>query len=190
VKYEDALPIAEALVAEMRPYCERIEIAGSLRRRKAEVRDIELVAIPRWELRRVPGGNHLYGWALRYSTSAIRWIKPGVPETVDWPLKPDGRYWHGLLPSGMKLDLFLATRENWGVIFLIRTGSAEFSQAVATHGKRIGLRFTGGYLVGDGVKFITYEEADVFQAMGLAWIEPEERTGASDVSAHAVGHRR
>jgi DNA polymerase/3'-5' exonuclease PolX len=42
-----ATVIAERVKAELAPYCERIEIAGSVRRRKPQVKDIELVAIPR-----------------------------------------------------------------------------------------------------------------------------------------------
>jgi DNA polymerase/3'-5' exonuclease PolX len=40
-----ATAIAERIKAELAPYTERIEIAGSVRRRKPEVKDIELVAV-------------------------------------------------------------------------------------------------------------------------------------------------
>lgn len=42
-----AKQIAEALIEELRPYCERISIAGSIRRGKQEVKDIEIVAVPK-----------------------------------------------------------------------------------------------------------------------------------------------
>jgi DNA polymerase/3'-5' exonuclease PolX len=45
--YPVVLPIAGRIVEALRPYCERIEIAGSLRREKPMVGDIEIVAIPR-----------------------------------------------------------------------------------------------------------------------------------------------
>lgn len=47
MKYEDAILIAERVKAELEPHCERIEIAGSIRRKKPEVKDIEIVAIPK-----------------------------------------------------------------------------------------------------------------------------------------------
>jgi DNA polymerase/3'-5' exonuclease PolX len=40
--------IAEELVKILRPACSRVEIAGSIRREKSEVKDIELVAVTRW----------------------------------------------------------------------------------------------------------------------------------------------
>lgn len=43
----EALKIAEAVLKELGPHCERIAIAGSVRRRKPEVKDIEIVAIPK-----------------------------------------------------------------------------------------------------------------------------------------------
>ena len=43
-----AQQMAEALVELLAPACERIEIAGSVRRGKARPNDVEIVAIPRW----------------------------------------------------------------------------------------------------------------------------------------------
>ena len=40
---------AHSLLRTLAPYCERIEIAGSIRRQAPTAGDIELVAIPRWE---------------------------------------------------------------------------------------------------------------------------------------------
>lgn len=48
MKLEIAKQLAELLVSKMRDYCERVEIAGSIKRGKAEVKDIELVVIPKW----------------------------------------------------------------------------------------------------------------------------------------------
>jgi DNA polymerase/3'-5' exonuclease PolX len=36
---EDALPIAKKCLTDLMPYCERAEIAGSIRRQKPEVKD-------------------------------------------------------------------------------------------------------------------------------------------------------
>lgn len=44
--YEHMLSIALPVVELLRPRCKRIEIAGSLRRRREEIGDIEIVAEP------------------------------------------------------------------------------------------------------------------------------------------------
>lgn len=48
MKLEQAQQIAEALKADLKPYCEKIEIGGSIRRKKPEPNDIELVCIPKF----------------------------------------------------------------------------------------------------------------------------------------------
>lgn len=47
MKLELAKTIANRLRERMSPFCERIEIAGSVRRQKDKVNDIEIVAIPK-----------------------------------------------------------------------------------------------------------------------------------------------
>jgi len=39
--------IAEGLVEQLAPHCDKISIAGSIRRQRAFVKDIEIVAIPK-----------------------------------------------------------------------------------------------------------------------------------------------
>lgn len=47
MKHSTALVIAEKIKAQLAPHCDRIEIAGSIRRKKPEVKDIEIVVIPK-----------------------------------------------------------------------------------------------------------------------------------------------
>ncbi len=187
---------ARALLDEMRPYCERCHIAGSVRRRKPECKDIEIVAVPRWKREHDLASlfvesvsvNLLFRWAQQ---SAVKWIKPGVSEVVSWTIKPVGKYWRGLLSSGIKLDLFLASPDNFGLIYLIRTGAAEFSSAILGYAKNHTPyqtersyydehRLKGeteSYLVerATGHRVLTPEESDVFALLGLEYVEPQLR---------------
>lgn len=179
----DAQDLASRLLLSLDPYCARVAVAGSVRRQVPEVKDIEVVAIPndRDRMRIVDE------WAPGFGA---RWIKTGTPVAVPWRPKADGRYWRALLDEGLKLDLFLCAPENWGTILLIRTGSAEFSEAVATHGKRIGKRFHEGRLsVLNGLAWTaipTPEERDVFGELGLAWVPPERRLDGKALSSTSV----
>jgi DNA polymerase/3'-5' exonuclease PolX len=190
MRLREATIIAERLAEMMSPFCVRVEIAGSIRRSCPEVKDIELVAISRWTER--PGAapslfaeeaervNLLHEWAVNEAAGAsVRWIKPGTPEVVDWAPKPDGKYWRALVEDTIKLDLFLAAAENYGMIMAIRTGSAEFSQALMTYAKhRTPYHVEGGYLRDrQGAPLETPEERDVFKALRVDFVEPRERTG-------------
>jgi DNA polymerase/3'-5' exonuclease PolX len=174
--------IARSLIEEMSPYCGRCEIAGSVRRRKEEVKDIEIVATPMIETEYVQEGlftepvetNLLYKWAAK--RSGIHWIKPGVSQIVPWSIKPDGKYWRGLLPQGIKLDLFIADHTNFGLIYVIRTGCAEFTTALVTYAKRVGIPSVDGRLIRDGQPVETPDEHTVFSILGLEYVEPEQRT--------------
>jgi DNA polymerase/3'-5' exonuclease PolX len=47
MKLQQAETISKNFLSEIKEFCERIEIAGSIRRRKPEVNDIDIVLIPR-----------------------------------------------------------------------------------------------------------------------------------------------
>ena len=46
IPLERAEKIAEAVVKRLSPYCKRIEVAGSIRRRKEWVKDVDICLIP------------------------------------------------------------------------------------------------------------------------------------------------
>lgn len=176
-----ARALAGKIVESMRPFCERVEVAGSIRRNKPEVKDIEIVAIPKQgeplDLFSEQRENLLYGWAQRVEAeNRIHWIKPGVDGVFRWPLNPQGRYWRGWLPATqIKVDLFLATPENWGVIFLIRTGPADYSARIVSQCRPHHYFAEGRLLDRDGRFVPTPEECDVYNALGLPFIEPQAR---------------
>jgi DNA polymerase/3'-5' exonuclease PolX len=170
----------------MRPFCQSIEIAGSIRRRKPEVKDVEIVAVPRW----IDGpGEDLFGppkqyntlhvWATRQRT--VTWIKTGTTLIVPWEIDPKGKYWRGIWPCEMKLDLFLATPENYGLILLIRTGPADWSRRFVTQRSKGGwlpdhLRVEGGTIRDQsGTALATPTEEDAFELAGRQWLPPERR---------------
>ena len=160
MKYNEALLIAEKVKSLLAPHCERVEIAGSIRRRKPEVKDIEIVAIPK------PFDVGLF--------------ESGIATVVNqWP-KVKGslpcKYTQRRLPEGIKLDLFFATKENWGMIFAIRTGSADYSHKVlARKWASLGYRSEGGHLFIDEKKLDFLEEKDLFDKLGIEYLEPEFR---------------
>lgn len=181
---ERAQKYAEKLVEQMRPFCETVEIGGSIRRGKSEVKDIEIIAVPRWEEEwrssLLPEQvNLLHEWSLQ--RQRIRWIKPGTGNIVSWQPKAEGKYWRGLIDEQIKLDLFLASPQNFGIIFAIRTGSAEFTTALVTHAKKIGLPCVEGYITRDGKRLPTPDEQTVFDLLNLEYIEPQFRRDRRDL---------
>lgn len=177
--YVDALGHAVALQALLEPACERFLLAGSLRRKSPMVGDIEIVAIPKVEEALDMFGFPYHG----IKHDLLDDVLAAAPDLV---LRKDGtkfkQFVFGVGDQAITVDLFLPTTETWGVIATIRTGCAEFSNWLVTERRKgggcpTGMKFHEGRLIGyDGTPLSTPEESDVFAALELDWIAPEERT--------------
>jgi DNA polymerase/3'-5' exonuclease PolX len=164
----EAQAIAEEVYEALRPHCDRIQIAGSVRRRRETVGDLEVVCIPR----QVPRGLF----------SDETEVDPAFIEAVNqWPRlkgQPTGKQTQRRLPSGLMLDLYMVTADTWGLQLAIRTGSAAFSEHVlAKRWSQMGYTSKGAELHHrrDGHVVRLREEADVFAFLGLPWVEPWAR---------------
>ena len=47
MRLEQSQKLAQEIVDQIRPYCESVEVAGSIRRKKSEVHDVDVVLIPK-----------------------------------------------------------------------------------------------------------------------------------------------
>jgi DNA polymerase/3'-5' exonuclease PolX len=178
VQLDAAREAAERIVSHISPAAVRCVVAGSVRREKPEVGDIEVVAQP-------ADGERL----IRLLGEVGQSIKPGVPGVVPWPLKPDAKYMRLHLPElECNLDLFLASELNWGGLLLMRTGSGVGPRGNAFNGFTPGCfsRFKklsgGGRMVGcrpmrpNGELLPLREETDFFDLLELDFIPPALRT--------------
>lgn len=166
--------LVDVVMTDLAPVCERLAVAGSLRREKPECGDVELVAIPRFEPYGLFGDEQLNSLWRHLSTSPVYTFTKGD--------KPDGKYFQ-VRYEGVQLDIFTAEHGSWGWCLLMRTGSAGFSHSILTEWKRqkcIGRDqqgSRGGYLIDRyGQVAVTPEEQTVFDLLGLPYIEPRDRS--------------
>ncbi len=163
-----ALPYAQALARSLRATgtCSRVEVAGSVRRLRDTVEDINLVAD-------APA-------ALAAFTAL-----PEIGETLD----QDGGFVRARSMGGLPVTLAVTDQAGFPHLLREATGSAGHNEAMAARAKARGfaiaedgvLREAGGSAV-DAV-----EEADLFTRLGLPWIPPEIREGRGEVEAAAEG---
>jgi len=167
--YDTAMDLALAVIRKIKPVCERIHIAGSLRRKKPDVGDIEIVCIPKEQ-------SDLLGNKYRDASMISTILREN-----GCALHKDGEHYKQINLLHCMCDLFITTPECWGVIFMIRTGSADFSHKMVMQ-KQYGGYMPGHLKVKDGrlwngdTVLETPEEKDVFHAYGMDHIEPEMRT--------------
>lgn len=176
--HHTALTLAEKIVEELRPFCERIEIAGSLRRKKETVGDIEILFIPRMEDRQMD----------MFSTEPMdlaheelnRWLATGIVSkregekgTTSWgPKNKLAQH-----PSGIGIDFFSTTAENWWVSLVIRTGGKETNLSLTNGAIALNMHLNayGSGFTKLGKVIPCHSEEDVFRLAGVRYREPEER---------------
>ena len=180
----DVLGLAERVVEELRPFCSRIELAGSLHRRVEQVGDIEIVAIPktRQEEKKSPQGLLFPDdKPVMHDINCLWQYLESVESEGKLTFAKRGPKYRQFTYRGNQVDLFTATPENWGWIYLIRTGSKEFSHHMATSLRKNGLSSREGRIVRvvrDTVfaTIDTPEERDVFRVAGQTWRDPYSRS--------------
>jgi DNA polymerase/3'-5' exonuclease PolX len=121
---KEAETIAEQIKTAAANHCERIEIAGSIRRQKPTVHDIDFVAIAKnnLEWQRISQTLKRNKAELRCSGNSV--IKAVVPFEKDF----------------FKVDFYRAQPNTWGIHLLVRTGSAEHNTWLATQAISKGMR--------------------------------------------------
>lgn len=178
-----ALDVVRELAPLLEPVCERLLVAGSLRRRKAEVGDIELVFIPRTE----PFPVSLFEIGERSLADPLleALVRDGVLEkrrnsagAVAWG------QWNKLarhVRTGVPIDFFAATAATWWNYVVCRTGPVSSNVAIATAAQRRGWKwnpygegFSRAIGLGREVHPIA-SEREVFEFDGLPYKEPWER---------------
>lgn len=170
MELERAKAIAEEIMGLLDGSCERIEIAGSIRRHKWDVGDIELLCIPNFD-----------GGADRLDRRIQGLIFQGI---LSYRLNKLGRKVYGPknkllrhVPSGIGVDIFSTTEECWPVSMVVRTGGKATNQRIAMAALERGYQFHAygsGFSTPDG-DIVCRSEREVFEAVGLPYREPWER---------------
>lgn len=158
MELEKGQKIAAEVIKRLSPYCQRLEVAGSIRRRKGIVHDVDIVLIPS------------DAWNLEGEVLAL--ARPFQPKMSGEKLK---RFDY----KGAQIDLYYASPETWGTLLLIRTGSKENNIRLCSRAKGMGWHLAAS---GDGLFNETGEriagdsEESIYGALGLPYQHPEGRS--------------
>lgn len=178
---------AERLVDWLRPHCERIEVAGSIRRKRAVCNDVDLVIIPKMDVVKDMFGvtlstrNVLHDYLTRYVMDS-----KGRTSWLTGQDRNDGKQF-SLKSPVCQLDLWMATKETFGTRLLCRTGSVAHNVWIIESAKSRaavwepywGLRCPGQLPCGET------EEA-IYMQLGHPYFHPWERD--TDTNAFIPRH--
>ena len=159
--------IANVLVHTLTPVVERVEIAGSVRRRRKQIADIELVvkpyAFPDMFGREEPAVDVVERTVRKWG----RWVKGGE------------KYMQvEIAEHGIKADVFVVTPPaEWGPIMAIRTGPATLGHSAVTRLHAYRLQCSEGRILRktDGVTVACPTEEEFFRFAGLPCLPPDQR---------------
>jgi len=178
----EATEVADDIIHRLRSSCLRICAAGSLRRGKEGVGDIEILYVPRFEDENDPGDMFR---KMTVNLADVR-IECDMAGILERRLNSLGREMYGPLnklmrhvASGIPVDLFSATEDNWFNYLVCRTGPADLNARIAGEAKRIGWRWhpygSGFTALDNGQESRVECERDVFDFVGIPYMEPGER---------------
>ena len=192
---EQAQRLGEEIIEALTPACERIAIAGSVRRGNPYPQGLEIVYVPGMKEQRVD----LFTVALQAATEdpiadlveRRFWrydntMYPSDPRhkrllrIVDLPIT-ERIHWPDPGQEEIAIDLFRAETGNWGYIYALHTGPEDFNQLWTSkqwHGGccPADVTFQNGQVWQGGRHVPVREEEDLWQILKIPCWPPSERS--------------
>ena len=166
-----ALALANECLASLRtvPAVSRISIAGSLRRMKETIGDLDLLVSSQRPARVME--------AFTRRPLCARVLAAGTTKSSI------------LTPQGIQVDLRVVEPACFGAALQYFTGSKEHNVRLREMAVKHGLKVNeyGVFRTKTQAKIAGREEADVYRALGLPWIPPELREDAGELEAAKTG---
>jgi DNA polymerase (family X) len=166
-----ALELAESLVAALSEVrgCRRCEYAGSLRRMRENIGDVDILA------------------AAKDSRPLMEALKglPSVASVIgSGPTKTSV-----LTDQGVQVDLRVVDPDDWGAALVYFTGSKAHNIKLRARAIKAGLKLSeyGLFDAESGDKLASRTEEAVYEALGLPWIPPTLREDRGEIEAALDG---
>lgn len=168
-----ARPLAEGIIADLLAALpagtiQKIEVAGSLRRWRETIGDVDILAVSEQPV-------------------AVMEAFRSLPQVVDI-LGAGDRKSSVTLPNGMQVDIRVVEARHWGAALAYFTGSQAHNVAVRELAQKQGWSLNEYSLTSDGhpdfpdgeERFFETEEA-LYAFLGLAWVAPEMRENSGEI---------
>lgn len=153
---ERVLALANKIVGQLKPFCTKVEIAGSIRRKKKNPGDIDIVLIAKKEENK---------------------------EKIKEMLSMKGKFLQGgnkemfFRIDGIDLQLFFTVHDEWGAALLAYSGMKGSNIGLRLVAMRKGMKLTnhGLFRKSDGKRLAGRTEREIYKALGRPYKEPWER---------------
>ncbi len=164
----EALPIAEEIIALLEPEVERISVAGSARRMRETVGDIDILAISENPKQVMDAFSNI----------------PFVREVVVKGKTKTTVY----LMGDLQADLRVVEAESYGAALQYFTGSKEHNVHLRSIAQRMGYKINEYGLYEGEDKIGGENEKEIYEKLGMAYIDPELREDSGEIEASQNGN--
>jgi len=143
--------LADRIVKSIRPFCSRIQIVGSIRRKEKNPVDIDIALIPK---------NR---------------------EKLEEFMKEKGKYIQGgekratFRIEGVKVELYYTNNEEWGATLLAYSSKFGAGIGLRMVAKRKGMKLSQHGLFKGNKRIASRSEKQIYHALGRKWKAPENR---------------
>jgi DNA polymerase (family 10) len=165
-----AWPVAKELLAGLRAGCPAVQqatAAGSLRRMKATIGDIDLLAASD-------------------EPEAVMACFVNLPSVEEVTLRGSTKT-SVILHNGLQVDLRVLEPARYGSLLQYFTGSKEHNVALREFSLDQGLSLSEYGFKRDGEEILCSDEESVYNILGLPWIPPELRENRGEIEAARRG---
>jgi len=149
----DVIKLSKKILADLKPFCKKIEIVGSIRRKEKNPIDIDIVLIPknRIELE-------------EFMKTKGKFIQGGEHEST-WNI------------NGIKVELYYTTEEEWGAELLAYSSKKGSAIGLRIIAKKKGFKLTqhGLFNRKTGKKIAGKTEKEIYLDLGKKYKKPEDR---------------
>jgi DNA polymerase (family 10) len=151
MKDEEVKKLAKKIVLELRPYCRRVKIVGSIRRGEKVAKDIDVVLIPK-NLEKLEGFMETKGKALQ----------KGEHEST-WKI------------SGVQVELYYTNENEWGAELLAYSSEKGSAIGLRMIAKKKGYKLNNHGLWKGDKKIAGKTEREIYKELGRNYKSPRER---------------
>ena len=164
MKLEEAEQLASQIVHSIEQFCdpEHVVVAGSIRRKRSEVNDIDIVLVPQ-----------AWMWNTIIQKLKTNWLAEVVEAGQELArLKVPT----GATSETVQVDIYRARPETWGVLLLIRTGSMQHNIKLCSRARAMNMMLSAKQgVIKDGKVVASRTEEEIFRALDLDFVPPELR---------------
>jgi DNA polymerase/3'-5' exonuclease PolX len=137
----------------LKPYCSKIEIVGSIRRKEKNPVDIDIVLIPK----------------------NLEKLEEFMKDKKEWKYLQGGEKKSRWKIEGVNVELYYTSKEEWGAELLAYSSKFGAGIGLRLVAKRKGMKLSQHGLFKKGKRVAGRSEEEIYHALGRPWKSPERR---------------